>query len=175
MTFIETPLSGAAYAIRHGNTSWTVERELTVRRLWKQGWSASQIAGELGHATRNAVIGKLNRLGLKANSRLPGAQITAPAPRSNRRPDGFRRKPLPKAPRILPPQPEPEVMAPISRSEAACSFSELGKDMCRYPFGDPRDADFAFCGRFTKSTYCSGHRRLCYTPPAPRQDRVSRR
>lgn len=164
MSLTETLLVGAALAIRHGNTSWTFERETTVRRLWKEGWSATQIALELGHATRNAVIGKLNRLGLNANSRLPGSMTTAPIRVRNRRPDGFRRKALPKDM----PLPVYEPPGPTDRGEAACTFAQLGKDMCRYPFGDPHGADFAFCARPAKGTYCSGHARLCYQPPAPR-------
>jgi GcrA cell cycle regulator len=47
--------------------SWNDERVETLKRLWNQGLSASQIAGELGHGiTRNAVIGKVHRLGLIA-------------------------------------------------------------------------------------------------------------
>ncbi|MFZ2868729.1 GcrA family cell cycle regulator, partial [Zavarzinia sp.] len=44
--------------------SWTDERIATLRDLWEQGLSASQIATKLGNITRNAVIGKVHRLGL---------------------------------------------------------------------------------------------------------------
>ena len=44
--------------------SWTDERVETLRRMWLEGQSASQIAKELGGVTRNAVIGKVHRLGL---------------------------------------------------------------------------------------------------------------
>ncbi|MDQ3559688.1 MAG: GcrA cell cycle regulator, partial [Pseudomonadota bacterium] len=44
--------------------SWTDERVETLKRLWQEGLSASQIAAELGGVTRNAVIGKVHRLGL---------------------------------------------------------------------------------------------------------------
>lgn len=44
--------------------SWTDERVETLRRMWAEGQSASQIAKELGGVTRNAVIGKVHRLGL---------------------------------------------------------------------------------------------------------------
>lgn len=177
MTFVETSnLAGAAFATRHGNTPWTAERVITVRKLWKEGWSASQISIELGGATRNAVIGKLNRLGLTADSRLPGTMITAPsrAPRNNYRPDGYRRKALPKGEPSLIYEP-PALIAAIERSEAACTFAELSKGMCRYPYGEPQAPDFAYCGRSAKGTYCAGHHRLCYTTPPPRQDRASRR
>jgi GcrA cell cycle regulator len=44
--------------------SWTDERVETLKRMWAEGASASQIAKELGQVTRNAVIGKVHRLGL---------------------------------------------------------------------------------------------------------------
>ena len=44
--------------------AWTDERVETLKRMWTEGASASQIAKELGGVTRNAVIGKVHRLGL---------------------------------------------------------------------------------------------------------------
>ena len=44
--------------------SWTDERVEVLKKLWGEGQSASQIAKELGGVTRNAVIGKVHRLGL---------------------------------------------------------------------------------------------------------------
>ena len=48
--------------------SWTDERVETLKRMWGEGQSASQIAKELGGVTRNAVIGKVHRLGLSNRS-----------------------------------------------------------------------------------------------------------
>jgi GcrA cell cycle regulator len=50
--------------------SWTDERVETLKKMWAEGQSASQIAKELGGVTRNAVIGKVHRLGL--SNRAPG-------------------------------------------------------------------------------------------------------
>lgn len=50
--------------------SWTDERVETLKLMWSEGKSASQIAKELGGVTRNAVIGKVHRLGL--SNRVPG-------------------------------------------------------------------------------------------------------
>ena len=44
--------------------TWTDERVEQLKKLWSDGLSASQIAAELGGITRNAVIGKVHRLGL---------------------------------------------------------------------------------------------------------------
>ena len=60
--------------------SWTDERVETLKRMWAEGQSASQIAKELGGVTRNAVIGKVHRLGL--SNRVGGkeeAEAEAPS------------------------------------------------------------------------------------------------
>ena len=48
--------------------SWTDERVETLKSMWTEGKSASQIAKELGGVTRNAVIGKVHRLGLSGRA-----------------------------------------------------------------------------------------------------------
>lgn len=182
MTFIETSnLAGAALVSRRGNSSWTDERELEVHKLWRAGYTASQIAIEIGGTTRNAVIGKLHRAGLTMSHRTPGVKIKCdpsarlPGSKPGRRPDGYRRRALPKTP-IARPFAEPEIIVLLGRNEAACTFAQLGRDTCRYPYGEPHAADFAFCGRSSEGrTYCSGHARICYQPSAPRRDKVSRR
>ena len=58
--------------------SWTDERVETLKRMWAEGQSASQIAKELGGVTRNAVIGKVHRLGL-SNRNDDAAEAAAPA------------------------------------------------------------------------------------------------
>jgi GcrA cell cycle regulator len=57
--------------------SWTDERVETLKTMWNDGKSASQIAKELGGVTRNAVIGKVHRLGL--SNRSGGAGSSRPA------------------------------------------------------------------------------------------------
>ena len=51
--------------------SWTEERVELLKKLWADGLSASQIAAELGGITRNAVIGKVHRLGLSGRAKSP--------------------------------------------------------------------------------------------------------
>ena len=53
--------------------SWTDERVELLKKLWADGLSASQIAGELGGITRNAVIGKVHRLGLSGRAKAPSS------------------------------------------------------------------------------------------------------
>jgi GcrA cell cycle regulator len=56
--------------------SWTDERVEKLKKMWGEGQSASQIAKELGGVTRNAVIGKVHRLGL--SNRSGGGGSTKP-------------------------------------------------------------------------------------------------
>ncbi len=58
--------------------SWTDERVEILKKMWGEGQSASQIAKELGGVTRNAVIGKVHRLGL-SNRAGGGSEPAAPA------------------------------------------------------------------------------------------------
>mgnify|MGYP000876625713 CR=1 FL=1 len=58
--------------------SWTDERIELLRKLWTDGLSASQIAGELGQVTRNAVIGKVHRLGLAGRAKVSTSSVARP-------------------------------------------------------------------------------------------------
>ena len=60
--------------------SWTDERVEMLKKMWGEGQSASQIAKELGGVTRNAVIGKVHRLGL--SNRATGATAAKPEPKA---------------------------------------------------------------------------------------------
>ena len=88
--------------------SWTDERVETLKKMWGEGQSASQIAKELGGVTRNAVIGKVHRLGLSNRAASTGAAkpepkakpVKAPAPKA---------KPVVKEER---PEPRTESAAP---------------------------------------------------------------
>lgn len=94
--------------------SWTDDRVETLKRMWSEGQSASAIAKELGGVTRNAVIGKVHRLGLSNRTEEPEAAAPAPAPA----PEPVARE-KPAAPRAVPqpataplrPEPTPEPVA----------------------------------------------------------------
>ena len=88
--------------------SWTDERIEKLTKMWEGGATASQIADELGGVSRNAVIGKAHRLGLKAR----------PSPvKANEKP--ARPAPAPKKPKPVeaaPAAPEPKAEAPVVRA-----------------------------------------------------------
>ncbi|OAN73177.1 GcrA cell cycle regulator [Jannaschia sp. EhC01] len=84
--------------------SWTDERVETLKKMWGEGQSASQIAKELGGVTRNAVIGKVHRLGLSNRSGGGASAPSKPAPAAKEAP-AAKAAPAPK------PAPAPEAKA----------------------------------------------------------------
>ena len=112
--------------------SWTDERVELLKKMWGEGQSASQIAKELGGVTRNAVIGKVHRLGL---SNRAGAGAAAPAPAPSAKPEvkpaaaaapetaeprpETRAKPAPRPEPEVEATPEPETAAPVAETRPA--------------------------------------------------------
>lgn len=93
--------------------SWTDERVETLKRMWADGQSASAIAKELGGVTRNAVIGKVHRLGL--SNRVEEAEIAPEAPAAPERAAPAAPRPVPAAepePAEAAAEPEPAAEAP---------------------------------------------------------------
>ena len=58
--------------------SWTDDRVEQLKKLWADGLSASQIASKLGEVTRNAVIGKVHRLGLAGRATTSRVRTARP-------------------------------------------------------------------------------------------------
>lgn len=78
--------------------SWTDERVELLKKMWTEGQSASQIAKELGSVTRNAVIGKVHRLGLSNRAGTPVAgAATGPTPAPTAAPAATSADPTPAA------------------------------------------------------------------------------
>ncbi len=152
---------------------WSEERVALLRKLWAEGLSASQIAKQLGGVTRNAVIGKVHRLGL-AGGATPSRPAKRPVRQARPRTLG------PTAPRLRPPSSVPLVVIPDLEplkfeDGRAASVLTLNESMCKYPIGDPTDPEFAFCGRgvFGSHPYCQDHARLAYQPSQARKRRTS--
>lgn len=179
--------------------SWTDERVDLLRQLWMDGRSASQISAQLGHGvTRNAVIGKVHRLGLSGR-----VKASAPsAPRVRHRPASA--SPRPSIPRsgggggggggghrhamrgntalamALDPMRDAEpvyyedVVVPMS---LRVTIVDLKEAMCKWPLGDPTTAEFRYCGSPAPGTgpYCTHHGRMAYQPAQDRRRERDRR
>jgi GcrA cell cycle regulator len=158
--------------------SWNDERVELLKKLWAEGLSASQIAGQIGGVTRNAVIGKVHRLGLsgratttRSSSRRPRARITttrrAVRPRFTNPGNSALRA-------LYHPDAEPyvstfeELDIPLAERK---SLQDLTESSCRWPIGDPQNADFHFCNRHKVAglPYCELHSRRAFQPPQARR------
>ena len=159
--------------------AWTDERVELLKKLWADGLSASQIAGRLGGVTRNAVIGKVHRLGL--SGRATSSRSSSPRPRRQHVPRANRAPSLLYGTRgntALKPQydtdldlelaPLEELIIPIHER---ASIMTLKESMCRWPIGDPGEPEFHFCGRKKCGTlpYCEHHARMAYQPVQARR------
>lgn len=156
---------------------WTEERVELLKKLWMEGLSASQIAGELGQGvTRNAVIGKVHRLKLSARAKptntTPRARPAAPRPAAPRRVSSGGGASLggaaSAAAKVRHTMPRPQTMgatalaaapdmeaelyvAPAAElfipEEKRLSLLQLNEQTCKWPIGDPLTPDFYFCGQ----------------------------
>ena len=181
--------------------SWTDERVELLKKMWTEGQSASQIAKELGGVTRNAVIGKVHRLGLSnragaSASPVPEkkqAKAEAPAKAEPKKPAKAEtkekvievtvspRKAIVPAGQPLPPQPSAneipaETLANVREVEKTAkkiSLMELTERTCKWPIGDPATDDFWFCGLAVQQgkPYCEAHVSVAFQPMSSRRDR----
>lgn len=172
--------------------SWTDERVELLKKLWAEGLSASQIAGELGGVTRNAVIGKVHRLGLsgraKSTSSTPRVRKTrtttaqANGASKSKRPNttgpasagntALKMEPTAEAKPDVEAKPSPAPVAELSAPQSnRATILTLTEHMCKWPVGDPTDSDFHFCGARseTDSPYCSYHSQIAYQPVSDRR------
>jgi GcrA cell cycle regulator len=174
---------------------WTEDRVTLLKKLWTDGLSASQIAKQLGGVTRNAVIGKVHRLGLagRAAPSRPIKRIATPIVRM--KPALVVSQDVPEQEVVIaaaPKLPDPAAVAAQIEALAAVKVTkpkpkpardgeiigvlQLGPNMCKWPIGDPGDADFGFCGSQTTSgaVYCEEHAAIAFQPAMSRRPGVTR-
>lgn len=151
---------------RRVQNSWTREREIILERLWKEGLSASQIARKMGQGiSRNAVIGKVTRMGLastarpaKVYKRRKHLTITrTPAKRV------AAKKPKPKP---LPPQPKPVT--------GGIPFEDLTNTTCKWPITDSLPHRFCGCKCAPDKPYCDEHAKHAYSGKVHEADKFYR-
>jgi len=148
--------------------TWTAERIDQLKSFVGAGLTCSQIAAEIG-VTRNAVIGKIHRLGLG-----PGRAAASPGRACPPRVRGPRLRTQRALLRIIGEAPsiasDGALPATAVRSAQPRSLLELAADQCRWPLSEPGAADFAFCGNNQAAgfSYCAGHARMAYRPAGRR-------
>jgi len=156
--------------------AWTDERVELLKKLWAEGLSASQIAGRLGSVTRNAVIGKVHRLGLSGRATTSRMKSHRPRPRmAQKRMAKTRFAPvgnpalraLYQETEVYQP-PAEELVIPVNERKTIQTLTECS---CRWPIGDPQTAEFHFCGKkkVMGLPYCEFHARRAFQPPQTRR------
>ena len=159
--------------------SWTDERINLLKKMWKEGKSAAEIAKTLGKSvTRNAVIGKAHRMGLSGRpspikkpptvkkEAIKKSSVVAPSVKLGRN----NLKPSAKAGGKNDVSAAKDAEEPVRFEKEAIppgggvALIDLTERMCKWPIGDPRDDDFTFCGRSIRigTPYCADHASMAY-------------
>lgn len=154
-------------------SSWTDEEIDLLAKLWAKGWTASQIARELGRVSRNSVIGKVHRLGLSGNNRelsdhdLNKAKRKALARAQQRSIKQARaankaaKKPRRRGGKIPPP--------PMEISTNGTSLYERKPDQCCWPLETRDETTWRYCGAVVEgegASYCQYHAMIMYRDEA---------
>lgn len=160
---------------------WTPDIEKRVEDLWRGQNSASVIAEKINTEygcsfSRNAVIGKIHRLGLQGQGRRPSITDAAVKKREERRApkktaavESYHTEP-PRPAQVAAEVVDVEV-APPDNTSPRVSILDIGPGTCRYPIGDPLREDFGFCGAacHVEKPYCTHHHQIAYVPIQPKK------
>jgi len=151
--------------------AWNDDRVEQLKRLWAEGLSASQIASRIGGVTRNAVIGKVHRLGLSGRA-APAKPLRGCEPERRDEPaaaPAFSRREIEAI------VADPEFVAPaVLASGDLATVATLKGNMCKWPIGDPAKDDFHFCGQASPAgkPYCQYHAAMAFQPAQRRTERL---
>ena len=171
---------------------WTEKAVESLRKWWAEGLSTQAIANRFGPpCTKNAVIGKKNRLGLEGRpSPIKGAaylQQLRERQAAPKRPPAPKTVPAPKHPpkpeaekvvlTLVPtPAPEPRAAAPVAAPEPPPTrFLPRAPRDCCWPIGEPRTPEFRFCDAVALlgKPYCQEHYDIAYRPFKPKAEHLA--
>ena len=147
--------------------TWTSQRIAELERLWATGASTAEIGRQID-VTKNAVVGKVHRLG------LPGRPSPIRRQASGKKPTG--RSHASQSHQSQADQsPANQIRESLETREAPRrpAVVDLHAPPCQWPFGDPGDEDFHFCGApvLASRPYCPDHCARAYV----REERRDRR
>lgn len=160
-------------------TDWNDERVATLKRMYYEGYSASAIAKALGGVTRNAVIGKIHRLGLagqrtacKAVRRNvpPRGQYLPPAKKTEK-PSAVKRTAVQNEPLGIVVESQPTSIAEklVVKGMKHLTLLEIKDGQCKFVSKTGKNGEHLFCGRKACGSYCPEHKNVVY-PPRQKRD-----
>ncbi len=165
------------------NSTWTDERIERLKVLVGKGYSGTQIAQDLGGVTRNAVVGKVLRLGMQLGmgiAQQPGVgRLVAYTPAGQAPPKKVRNyKPVDRVVKPVPPVATPKAPPTLRIIDPSVSpriLADCGSHHCRWPLNDPgpgRMDETLLCAadKEAEFPYCAGHRALAKGRAATAQE-----
>lgn len=149
--------------------AWTDRMVEELKSLWQTGLTTSEIAKKLG-VSKNSIVGKVHRLSLS------GRPSPIKKKEEIKKTKAIKIKRAEKKP-VAAPEPK-EAPAPAEKAlpekhikneekSDIVRLTDLDNHTCRWPLGDPKDENFHFCGKKTRTgqTYCDEHSAIAYVKP----------
>ena len=145
--------------------SWNEEKVGKLKELWGKGKTASQIAEIIGGISRNAVIGKANRLNLSSKIKTRNA-LSSQSFSSNSEENNFKQKQGRKS------KFKSLLIEKDFEPENPKKLEELDEASCKWPMGHPEEKSFYFCGRSSLKdfSYCKLHLLYAYQPKGKKEE-----
>ena len=145
--------------------SWNEEKVQKLKELWGKGNTASQIAEIIGGISRNAVIGKANRLKLSGKIKTRTAT-------SNEKFENSIKENSNKIKRGRKSRFKSLIIEKDFEPENPKQLEELDENSCKWPIGHPNEKKFYFCGRSSLKdfSYCKLHLLYAYQPKGKKEE-----
>ena len=145
--------------------SWNDEKVDKLKKLWGNGNTASQIAEIIGGISRNAVIGKANRLNLSSKIKPRSASSNQNSQDSFEDSNSKQKRGRKSKFKSL-------IIEQDFEPESPKKLEELDEGSCKWPVGHPEESSFYFCGRSSLKdfSYCKLHLLYAYQPKGKKED-----
>ena len=145
--------------------SWNEEKVAQLKKLWETN-TAAEISKIIGGVTRNAIIGKANRLNLSSKIKARGVSSNQNLQNTNNE-ENYSKQKLGKKSRF-----QSLIIEKDFEPENPKQLEELTDDVCKYPINHPTDKNFYFCGRSSLKdfSYCKLHLLYSYQQKNKKED-----
>ena len=145
--------------------SWNEEKVTQLKKLWETN-TAAEISKIIGGVTRNAIIGKANRLNLSSKIKTRSVSSNQNLQNTNNE-ENYSKQKLGKKSRF-----QSLIIEKDFEPENPKQLEELTDDVCKYPINHPTDKNFYFCGRSSLKdfSYCKLHLLYSYQQKNKKED-----